>query len=54
METNQTQTPIQKIREEIGSNLRHLPDWKIIELCDDYGITFDGVDANKLRIFMLL
>lgn len=47
-------TPLQKLRNELSGELRHLPDYKIIELCQDYGITYDMADVNTLRIYMLL
>ena len=47
-------TPLQELRNELSGKLRHLPDYKIIELCADYGITYDLADVNTLRLFMLL
>lgn len=54
MEDPQELTPTQKLRQELSGRLRHLPDYKIIQLCQDYGITYEIADANTLRIFMLL
>lgn len=54
MEEEKELTKRQLLRQELSTKLQHLPDYKIIELCQDYGITYDLVDANTLRIFMLL
>jgi len=54
MEENEPLTPLQELRQELSGQLRHLPEYKIIELCQDYGITYEIADANTLRIFMLL
>ena len=54
MEETNEKTPIQELRSELSQKLKHLPDYKIIELCQDYGITYEVADANTLRIFMLL
>jgi len=54
MEEENEKTDLQKLRQELSGKLRHLPDYKIIALCEDYGITYDIADANTLRIFMLL
>ena len=54
MEDKPSASPLQKLRTQLGQKLQHLPDYKIIELCTDYGIQYELVDANSLRIFMLL
>jgi hypothetical protein len=47
-------THLQKLRNELSGSLKHLPDYQIIQLCQDYGITYDMPDANSIRILMLL
>lgn len=54
MEETEPLSPLQELRQELSASLRHLPDYKIIQLCQDYGITYEIADANTLRIFMLL
>jgi hypothetical protein len=47
-------TDLQKLRRKLSNSLRHLPDYKIIQICQDYGINYDMPDANSIRILMLL
>lgn len=54
MEEEKKQTELQKLRNEIGRNLTHLSDRKILEICDDYGISYDPSSIIQLRVFMLL
>lgn len=54
MEDIDQKSPLQQLRTELSAKLRHLPDYKIIELCEDYGIPYDLPDSNTLRILMLL
>lgn len=54
MEETTPLTPLQQLRQDLAGKLRHLPDYKIIQLCQDYGISYEIADANTLRIFMLL
>lgn len=54
MEEEEKKSKLQLLRSELSGRLRHLPDYKIIELCEDYGIPYDLPDSNTLRILMLL
>lgn len=54
MEEEEKKSKLQLLRSELSGRLRHLPDYKIIELCQDYGISYDLPDSNTLRILMLL
>jgi hypothetical protein len=54
MEDIEEKTPIQKLRAELSKSCPSLPDYKIIELCQDYGIQYDIPDSNTLRVFMIL
>lgn len=54
MEDNTPLTPLQELRQQLSGKLKHLPDYKVIQLCQDYGITYEIADANTLLIFMLL
>lgn len=54
MEETQPLTPLQELRKKIASSCPNLPDWKIIEMCSDYGINYDMPDTNTLRLFMIL
>jgi len=54
MPEENTKTPLQELRQELSKRLPLLPDYKIIELCQDYGINYEMADVNTLRIYMLL
>lgn len=45
---------LQLLRRELSMSLQHLPDYKIIELFQDYGIDYSPCDSNQVRILMLL
>lgn len=38
----------------IKANSSYLEDYQVIEACQEYGISYDGVDADKMRLLMLL
>lgn len=54
MEEVDEKTPIQLFREKLAKNCPSLPDFKIIEMCDHYGINYDIPDVNTYRIFSIL
>lgn len=47
-------TKIQLFREGLAGNCPTLPDYKIIEMCDHYGIQYEIPDVNVYRLFTLL
>lgn len=42
------------IPELIKENASYLEDYQLIQVCEEYGISYDGVDADKMRLLMLL
>lgn len=42
------------IPEQIKENASYLEDYQVIKACKEYGISYDGVDADKMRLLMLL
>ncbi|WP_057935873.1 hypothetical protein [Algoriphagus resistens] len=51
---DEKKSDIQLLRADIAASCPNLPDFKIIEMCMDYGIQFEIPDTNTLRLFMLL
>jgi hypothetical protein len=42
------------VSEQIKKNASYLEDYQVVEACQEYGISYDGVDADKMRLLMLL
>lgn len=45
---------LQLLRDEIAASCPNLANYKILEMCEDYGIQYNVPDTNSLRLFMLL
>jgi hypothetical protein len=45
---------LRPVSEDLKENACYLQDYQVIEACQEYGISYDGVDADKMRLLMLL
>lgn len=54
MEELEEKTEVQIFRESLAKSCPSLPDYKIIEMCDHYGIQYDLPDVNTYRLFSIL
>lgn len=54
MEEETALTTLQQLRHEIQKQCPVLPDYKIIELCNDYGINYEIPDVNTYRLISIL
>ncbi len=54
MDEEQEKTALQILRSDLSKSCPLLPDYKIIEICEDYGINYEVPDGNTLRLFMIL
>jgi hypothetical protein len=53
--TDETEkAPIEILRSEISKECPMLPDYKVIEMCDHYGIEYQVLDTNSYRLFTIL
>lgn len=54
MEEQEEKSELQIFRESLVKSCPSLPDYKIIEMCDHYGIQYDLPDVNTYRLFSIL
>jgi hypothetical protein len=54
MEDAPEKTPIQRLRNEIGSSAPVLNDAQMIEMMTDYGMNYEIADTTTMRLMMLL
>lgn len=47
-------TELQRLRAQMAASCPVLPNSKIIEMCQDYGIAYDIPDVNTYRLFSIL
>lgn len=53
-EEKPVKSKIQVLREEISKSCPNLPSYKILEMCEQYGLEFNFPDVNTYRLFMIL
>ena len=54
MDIEAQKSEIQILRESLSKSCPVLPDYKLIEMCNDYGIAYDIPDTNTYRLFSIL
>jgi hypothetical protein len=54
MDSTEEKTPLQQLRADLAKSCPNLPDYRIIELCQDYGISYEVPDVNSYRLITLL
>ncbi len=47
-------TDIQVLRDQLAASSPTLADFKIIQMCQDYGINYDIPDVNTYRLFAII
>lgn len=54
MDAEAEKSQLQILRESLSKSCPVLPDYKIIEMCEHYGIQYDMPDTNTYRLFTIL
>lgn len=54
MEEVEEKSKLEQFRKELAKYCPTLPDYKILEMCEHYGIAYDIPDVNTYRLFSIL